>query len=1035
MKQIKKLLSVLLVLAMVLVYLPPVTVHAEGDTKDITITFDDKAKRTEYSTTKQVWEENGITVTNNKASSTNNVADYAEPARFYKNSELVVVCGGAITQIVFNANNSTYATAIKNSISSGATVTVSSNVVTVVLDTPATSFAFTLSGGQARIDSMVVTTLVGGSSEGGETPSDPVMYDVSFDLNGAEGTAPNAIQVEDGKAYGDKLPSAPEREGYTFEGWALEDDTVVTAETIVSSSHTLYAKWTPKEVTPESTPGETEPDPTPDVPEGTPTELTITFDDKAKRTEYSTTKQVWKENGITVTNSKDASTTNVGDYANPVRFYKSSTIKIECGSMTQMVIVGGGTGNSEYVTAIGNTLTNAGYTYVLDGATYTITFTEPTDSVTLIASAQIRFASITVTALIVGGSENIDVSFDLNYEGATDIPETITRGAGATYGELIVPTRAGYEFGGWYKVPGCTGTAVTESDVVVETHTLYAKWIATISFDLNYDGAVDVPQAVLVDAGKFYGALPTATREGYIFGGWFTDALCTGNAVTATTVVTAPHTLYAKWTEEKDVEQIAVDFTDKSMREGYSEDQQIWKNGGLVFTNNKAESSTDVGDHDEAVRLYKGSEITIACAGMLQIAIISDSATEYKNNLAASLNEAGITYTVSNDVYTIILAEPVDSITVKMSGGQVRLKSITVTALEPAPEVFDVSFDLNYDDAPDPEVKQITEGEAYGELPTPERTGYTFDGWYLGAECTGEAVTDQTVVAAAHILYAKWTYIPPAAPEVKEWSMTLEDEVIVNFKVDISPATKEDPNAYVEVKIGSNTIKTPVALVDDVISVPAFATQMTDEITLCVVDGNGGRSEEVKCTIRDYCNTILGDQKYANYHQLVKEMLNYGSAAQIAFNRNTENLAGAGIEGAGQTNVPTTSTSAAALSDQSDVLDCTGASLVYRDKIAVRYYFTGSLTDCTFSVTGANGNAVVNAEGGYVEVADILPQNLDQEVTLSATDGDGKILTIKYCPMNYIVRMSQKGTDATKNLVKALYNYYLAASEFVKKAA
>jgi hypothetical protein len=81
-------------------------------------------------------------------------------------------------------------------------------------------------------------------------------------------------------------------------------------------------------------------------------------------------------------------------------------------------------------------------------------------------------------------------------------------------------------------------------------------------------------------------------------------------------------------------------------------------------------------------------------------------------------------------------------------------------------------------------------------------------------------------------------------------------------------------------------------------------------------------------------------------------------------------------------------------------------------------------------VTGANGKAVVNAAGGYVEVPDILPQNLDQEITLSVTDGEGKVLTITYCPMNYIVRMSQKGSDTTKALVRALYNYYLAAKDF-----
>lgn len=66
--------------------------------------------------------------------------------------------------------------------------------------------------------------------------------DVSFDLNGAEGNAPAAIQVMEGSAYG-TLPEAPTREFYTFGGWMLENGTVVTADTKVTASHTLYAKW------------------------------------------------------------------------------------------------------------------------------------------------------------------------------------------------------------------------------------------------------------------------------------------------------------------------------------------------------------------------------------------------------------------------------------------------------------------------------------------------------------------------------------------------------------------------------------------------------------------------------------------------------------------------------------------------------------------------------------------------------------------------------------------------------------------------
>ena len=50
-------------------------------------------------------------------------------------------------------------------------------------------------------------------------------------------------------------------------------------------------------------------------------------------------------------------------------------------------------------------------------------------------------------------------------------------------------------------------------------------------------------------------------------------------------------------------------------------------------------------------------------------------------------------------------------------------------------------------------------GAAYGTLPIPTRTGYTFGGWRTGDNGTGTVVTAATSVsnAANHSLYAKWT--------------------------------------------------------------------------------------------------------------------------------------------------------------------------------------------------------------------------------------------------------------------------------------
>ena len=121
-----------------------------------TITFDNTSKRTAYSTTQQIWEENGIVVTNNKGASTSNVGNYYKPARFYKSSTLIIEFANGINQIVFDCNNTTYASDLAKSITNGA-VTVEGDKVTVVLDAPATSFTVEKMAAQVRVDALTVS--------------------------------------------------------------------------------------------------------------------------------------------------------------------------------------------------------------------------------------------------------------------------------------------------------------------------------------------------------------------------------------------------------------------------------------------------------------------------------------------------------------------------------------------------------------------------------------------------------------------------------------------------------------------------------------------------------------------------------------------------------------------------------------------------------------------------------------------------------------------------------------------------------------
>ena len=115
--------------------------------------------RESWDASKQTWKVEGVTLVNEKGSSTSAVADYVNPARFYKSSKLTVTADGNITTIVFDCNSGSYATSLSKSITSG-TATVSSDKVTLTLDGTSNEYVISsLSDGQVRMDSITVTYL------------------------------------------------------------------------------------------------------------------------------------------------------------------------------------------------------------------------------------------------------------------------------------------------------------------------------------------------------------------------------------------------------------------------------------------------------------------------------------------------------------------------------------------------------------------------------------------------------------------------------------------------------------------------------------------------------------------------------------------------------------------------------------------------------------------------------------------------------------------------------------------------------------
>ena len=200
---------------------------------------------------------------------------------------------------------------------------------------------------------------------------------------------------------------------------------------------------------------------------------------------------------------------------------------------------------------------------------------------------------------------------------------------------------------------------------------------------------------------------------------------------------------------------------------------------------------------------------------------------------------------------------------------------------------------------------------------------------------------------------------------------------------------------------------------------------MNDEINVQIVNGEDASAVKTY-TVLQYAQYVLADESLSNYHQLVKEMLNYGGFAQIYFEYNDENPVNTDLEGVGAEEVPADAAAEMEVSGKVDGISFYGASLLFRNKIAVRYYFTvsGDISSYTFTVNGTEYQPELKEEGlYYIEVADINPQDLDDAITVAVNE----TLTVSYSPMNYIVRMSTKGSENLQALMKAIYNYHLAA--------
>ena len=281
------------------------------------------------------------------------------------------------------------------------------------------------------------------------------------------------------------------------------------------------------------------------------------------------------------------------------------------------------------------------------------------------------------------------LAFDGNGGKASESSRTVQYGS--QYGSLPTATRTGHTFQGWYTAKS-GGTKVSPSTTMGAANTtLYAHWSVnayTLAFDGNGGKASESSRKV--QYGNQYGTLPTATRTGYAFQGWYTARSGGSQVSSSTTMEAANTTVYAHWT----VNTYTVSFD---------------SNGGSAVASQSVRygsKATQPANPTRAGHTFQGW---------------------YTARSGGSKYDFGTA--VTGDV-TLYAHWSVNSYTLTFDGNGGK---------------------------PSEASRTVAYGGQYGSLPTATRTGYAFQGWYTARDGGTKVSPSTTMGAADTTLYACWS--------------------------------------------------------------------------------------------------------------------------------------------------------------------------------------------------------------------------------------------------------------------------------------
>ena len=339
-------------------------------------------------------------------------------------------------------------------------------------------------------------------------------------------------------------------------------------------------------------------------------------------------------------------------------------------------------------------------------------------------------------------------SWGIAYQIATGTSATLPYKVESTY-TLPTPVKEGYIFVGWYDNPEGAGTALTSIPAGWKG-ALYAIWRPADPSDVTWvlnGGNVGNTQLPDEITGSPY-TIPTPTRTGYVFLGWYDNPNGTGTPLTVLPVGWKG-TVYAKWRE-------AI---------------VTWVlNGGKVVKELTGADAVQVPTQEELWSSYK-TAAGITSLGTLE-EIASKGAGQPHNSadtpcgcriICAKLTAAGVQAAFGKAEWTWLkeyIMSVQTSLTDDLTAAAWRyaiaaffLQSIHDSwpvsenfAEAGKPEAWGPAYQAAHADSSvgttyeEVELPSKIEGEPY-TIPTPTKDGDTFLGWYDNAQGTGTALT------------------------------------------------------------------------------------------------------------------------------------------------------------------------------------------------------------------------------------------------------------------------------------------------------